>query len=93
MSVHRRTFSRLVVLASLLMLPCMTSAQSTTTGTIAGNVKDTTGATPLHEAVRQGKLQMVKDLIAHGADLNARTDRQTGPLSAFRNFEHRTICR
>ena len=44
MSVHRRTFSRLIVLASLVMLPCMASAQSTTTGTIAGTVKDATGA-------------------------------------------------
>jgi hypothetical protein len=44
MSIHRNALGRLVVLASLLLLPYSALAQSTTTGTIAGTVKDTTGA-------------------------------------------------
>src|SRR5262245_34423294 len=44
MSVHRRRFGRLVVSALLLLPPSIAAAQSTTTGTISGTVKDTTGA-------------------------------------------------
>jgi hypothetical protein len=44
MSVHRNALSRLVLLGSLFLFPWLASAQSTTTGTIAGTVKDTTGA-------------------------------------------------
>src|SRR5438128_4001202 len=40
----RRGISRFVSVVSLVFLPCIASAQSTTTGTIAGTIKDTTGA-------------------------------------------------
>ena len=39
------------------------------------NVRDRTGSTPLHAAVRQGNLDMVRTLVARGADLDARTGR------------------
>src|SRR5262245_20870910 len=44
MSLQRRTVKYLVALGLLVLLPCAAWAQSATTGTIAGTVKDTTGA-------------------------------------------------
>ncbi len=44
MFVHRSAFGRLVVIGSFLLLPCIASAQSASSGTIAGTVKDMTGA-------------------------------------------------
>jgi hypothetical protein len=44
MSIQCGAFGRWVAGAMLVMLPWIASAQSTTTGTIAGTVKDTTGA-------------------------------------------------
>ena len=44
MSVHGRAFGQLGVIGSFLLLPCIASAQSASSGTIAGTVKDATGA-------------------------------------------------
>ena len=48
------------------------------------NSRDRRGGTPLHEAVRQGKIDLVRDLVARGADLHARTETPPGPPSPFR---------
>jgi ankyrin repeat protein len=37
------------------------------------NALDANGNMPLHEAIRQGKVDLMKDLVARGADVNART--------------------
>jgi prolyl 4-hydroxylase len=37
------------------------------------NVRDVNGWTPLHEAVRNGDVDIVQALLDHGADINART--------------------
>ena len=39
------------------------------------NVKDRFGMTPLHMAAQSGQLALVKELLARGADLNARLER------------------
>src|SRR5262245_36561583 len=44
MSLQRRTVKYLVALGLLVLLPCAAWAQSATTGTIAGTVKDASGA-------------------------------------------------
>src|ERR1700751_3456258 len=44
MSMHRRMLTRFVAMAALSLLPYVASAQSTTSGAIAGTVKDPTGA-------------------------------------------------
>ncbi|MEQ1761043.1 MAG: carboxypeptidase-like regulatory domain-containing protein, partial [Vicinamibacterales bacterium] len=44
MSVFRGTYKRVLVLMAMVLIPGLASAQSTTSGTIAGTVKDTTGA-------------------------------------------------
>jgi uncharacterized protein len=50
------------------------------------NGRDGSGSTPLHEAVRQGKIELVRDLVARGADLHARTVQPPGaPASPFRS--------
>jgi ankyrin len=41
---------------------------------------DTIGATPLHAAVQTNKLALVKALLAHGADANARLTKAPPPL-------------
>jgi len=48
------------------------------------NARDDSGATPLHEAVRQGKIELVKEFVARGADVNARTERVPGSAGAGR---------
>ena len=47
------------------------------------NTKDKTGSTPLHEAVRQGKIELVRDLVKRGADLHARTEPVAGRATPF----------
>src|SRR5262249_13526912 len=42
------------------------------------NSRDKAGSTPLLEAVRQGKSELVKDLVKRGADLHARTEDMGG---------------
>jgi uncharacterized protein len=49
------------------------------------NTRDRSGGTPLHEAVRQGKIDLVRDLVARGADLQSRTDMPSGPPTYFRS--------
>jgi ankyrin repeat protein len=47
------------------------------------NATDASGDVPLHEAIRQGRTGLVKDLVARGADVNARTQGgDAGPLEA-----------
>ena len=41
---------------------------------------DTIGTTPLHAAVQTGKLELVKALLAHGANPNARLTKAPPPL-------------
>ena len=48
------------------------------------NARDKNGGTPLHEAVAQGKVQLVKELVSRGADLTARTANSSGRASFFR---------
>jgi ankyrin repeat protein len=38
------------------------------------NAHDRNGGTPLHEAVRQGNVELVRALVSRGADLHARTE-------------------
>jgi ankyrin repeat protein len=57
------------------------------------NARDANGGTALHEAVRQGKIEWVKELVAHGADLNARTEapaRGRGPAGGGFRFRSRS---
>jgi cytohesin len=49
-------------------------------------VADKTGATPLHTAAQLGGLDLVKKLIAKGADVNARTKRTPPPRRASFRF-------
>jgi len=44
------------------------------------NVKSTSGATPLHEAVRNGRIEVINLLIQHGADVNAVDAKGNSPL-------------
>jgi ankyrin repeat protein len=37
------------------------------------SARDFVGATPLHDAVPSGKINAVKKLLEHGADVNVRT--------------------
>src|SRR6266446_1027807 len=69
MQVHRRMFSRLVALAVLLLLPNIASAQSTTSGTIAGTVKDGTGAVLPGVTVEAGSpalIEKVRSVVTDG---------------------------
>ena len=49
------------------------------------NVADRTGSTPLHVAAQAGALDLVKKLLAKGAELNVRTTRRdAGGSGVFR---------
>jgi ankyrin repeat protein len=52
------------------------------------NAKNENGRTPLHLACRGAYPEVVKYLVAHGADVNARDDYQSTPLhfAAYRNL-------
>jgi ankyrin repeat protein len=47
------------------------------------NVRDSVGATPLHDAVLSGKINAVKKLLEHGADVNVRT---TGAIVVMEDY-------
>jgi ankyrin repeat protein len=47
------------------------------------NVRDSVGATPLHDAVLSGKVNAVKKLLEHGADVNVRT---TGAIVVMEDY-------
>jgi ankyrin repeat protein len=51
------------------------------------NQKDRFGSTPLHEAVRMGKGELVRDLVKRGAQIEAPNGRPAGPGSFFRTGE------
>ena len=46
------------------------------------NARDSNGATPLHEAARQGKIELARDLVKRGADVNARRSGRAGEARA-----------
>jgi uncharacterized protein len=48
------------------------------------NATDLSGSTPLHDAVRLGKAELVRDLVKRGAKLEAVSARPQGPGSFFR---------
>lgn len=48
--------------------------------------KDAKGETPLHHAARHGELEVIKLLLAHGADPNAKTPVGATPLHVARAF-------
>jgi ankyrin repeat protein len=48
------------------------------------NARDKNGSTPLHEAVQQGKIALVKELVSRGADLKAQTATASGRGGFFR---------
>jgi hypothetical protein len=52
----------------------------------AAKAKDAKGETPLHHAARHGDLEVLKLLLAHGADPNARTPVGATPLHVARAF-------
>jgi len=47
------------------------------------NVRDSVGATPLHDATLSGKINAVKKLLEHGADVNVRT---TGAIVVMEEY-------
>jgi len=49
------------------------------------NVKDTEGRTALHYAAFNGNVDIVKSLLARGADVNARDNNKTTPLHSARS--------
>ena len=53
------------------------------------NKRDENGWTPLHEAVRDGNLDVIELLLERGADINARTGpNQEGPTALYLAMEH-----
>jgi ankyrin repeat protein len=50
------------------------------------NFTDHTGLTPLHVAAEAGAVDLVKELVAKGANLNARTYKASGPKSKFAQY-------
>ena len=50
------------------------------------NDPDYSGRTPLHQAVRYGRLKVVKSLIAAGAHINATDDELFTPLHVIGEF-------
>jgi ankyrin repeat protein len=50
------------------------------------NLPDASGNTPVHTAVRLGKIDLVRDLVARGADLKAKTTRSGVQRGPFRSF-------
>ena len=52
---------------------------------------DSIGTTPLHAAVRTGKLKLVKELLAHGADPNARLVKAPPPFIGDYTFYRRYV--
>jgi prolyl 4-hydroxylase len=53
------------------------------------NAKDSNGWTPLHEAVRSGRLEAVKLLVERGADVNALTNDGRSPLHHAKKYHKR----
>lgn len=52
----------------------------------AAKAKDAKGETPLHHAARHGDVEVIKVLLAHGADPNAKTPVGATPLHVARAF-------
>jgi hypothetical protein len=52
----------------------------------AAKAKDAKGETPLHHAAQHGDLEVIKLLLAHGADPNAKTPVGATPLHVARAF-------
>src|SRR5439155_15994646 len=44
------------------------------------NAKDSGGSTPLHNAAGQGRIEVARFLLEHGADVNSRTSARETPL-------------
>ena len=44
------------------------------------NVQDTSGSTPLHEAVRYGNIEIIEELLAEGANINAQDNIGKSPI-------------
>ena len=53
------------------------------------NKRDENGWTPLHEAVRDGNIDVIELLLERGADINARTGpNHDGPTALYLAMEH-----
>jgi uncharacterized protein len=56
------------------------------------DVVDKTDQRPLHNAVASGSLELLKLLVAHGADVDRPTTQYGGPLGLASHFQQREIA-
>src|SRR5207249_2362085 len=99
-SMNSQTVVRLVTICGLLMLPGMAWAQSATSGAIAGEVKDTTGAVlpgVAVEAASPSLIEKVRNVVTDGqgryqiVDLRPGTYTVTFTLAGFNTVRRESL--